>query len=135
MVADCRRKAPAEACGILGGKDHRVKSVLPLTNIASDRQRRYEVDPEEQAAVMEKIWGEGDGLVGIYHSHPNSKAYPSETDLEMAFYPEAFYVIVSLAQPAGRDPDIRCYQLPPSPKLNQASGCIIEVPVVVDEDH
>jgi len=47
----------------------------------------------------------GEGLVGIYHSHTGSAAYPSQTDVNLAAYPDAVYVIVSLEDP--QNPDVR----------------------------
>jgi [CysO sulfur-carrier protein]-S-L-cysteine hydrolase len=38
-------------------------------------------------------------LVGIFHSHTFTEAYPSRTDVELAAYPEATYLILSLADP------------------------------------
>jgi proteasome lid subunit RPN8/RPN11 len=38
----------------------------------------------------------GQSMIGIYHSHPRSAPYPSPTDVAMAFYPDAFYFIISL---------------------------------------
>jgi len=47
--------------------------------------------------------------VAIYHSHPTSPPYPSQTDLELAFYPEALYLIVSLVEP--RHPVVRAFRI------------------------
>ena len=46
---------------------------------------------------MRGIRQRGEAMLGIYHSHPRTAAYPSPTDVEMAFYPEAIYFIISLA--------------------------------------
>ena len=45
---------------------------------------------------MRRIRESGQALLGVYHSHPRTAAYPSASDVEMAFYPEAFYFIISL---------------------------------------
>jgi proteasome lid subunit RPN8/RPN11 len=45
---------------------------------------------------MRRIRESGQTLLGVYHSHPRTPAYPSASDVEMAFYPEAFYFIISL---------------------------------------
>ena len=66
----------------------------------------YEMDPAEQFRVMKDIRQAGQALVGIFHSHTESPAYPSGIDVERAYwpgtlfpnYPEALYVIVSLRE-------------------------------------
>jgi proteasome lid subunit RPN8/RPN11 len=65
----------------------------------------YLMDPQEQFRVMKEIRQEGMELVGIYHSHTESRAYPSGTDVGLAYYPEAVYLIVTLMdrkKPAAR---------------------------------
>jgi proteasome lid subunit RPN8/RPN11 len=57
---------------------------------------------------MNAIDDAGLDLVGIYHSHTSSPAYPSRTDAEQAFWPDAVYVIVSLAEP---EADVRGYRI------------------------
>ncbi len=49
--------------------------------------------------VMRQIDEQRWELLGIYHSHTHTEAFPSPTDLELAFYPEAVYLIVSLQDP------------------------------------
>jgi proteasome lid subunit RPN8/RPN11 len=96
MLAHCRREAPNEACGLLSGRDGRVSGVWPTRNrLASPTE--YVIDPDDQFAVMRAIRAAGDQLLAIYHSHPQTQAYPSPRDVARAFYPEAAYVIVSLA--------------------------------------
>lgn len=52
---------------------------------------------------------QGMEIVAIYHSHPVSPAYPSQTDLDLAFWPEAVYIICSLADPDS--PVVRGFRL------------------------
>ncbi len=69
----------------------------------------YVMDPREQLRMMDAIDEAGDDLLAIYHSHTRSAAYPSRTDVELAFYPDTLYLIVSIAD---RDaPDIRAVRL------------------------
>lgn len=95
ILEHCRREAPLEACGILSGREGVVSRVYPMTNVEQSPYR-YLMAPEEQFRVMGEVWSRGEELVGIYHSHPASEAYPSPRDVDMAYYPECFYVIVSL---------------------------------------
>ncbi len=95
MVNHCRREFPHEACGILAGGGDAVEKVYPMTN-AEPGPAFYLMDPAEQFRVMKEMRHAGRELVGIYHSHTGSPAFPSATDVELAYYPEAVYVIVSL---------------------------------------
>lgn len=96
VIAHARFHAPEEACGILAGDDHGVvKRVFVMQN-ADRSETTYMMDSREQFEVFDKIRSEGLQLLAIFHSHPQSEAYPSARDLELAFYPEAYYLIVSL---------------------------------------
>jgi proteasome lid subunit RPN8/RPN11 len=69
----------------------------------------YVMDPREQLRIMDEIDDSGWDLLAIYHSHTRSAAYPSRTDVELAFYPDTAYLIVSLAD---RDrPEVRAFRL------------------------
>lgn len=57
---------------------------------------RYSISPQEQMRVFEYLEKESLEMIGIYHSHPHTLAYPSETDVKMAFYPEVSSIIISL---------------------------------------
>ena len=57
----------------------------------------YRLDGTEQLKVFDEMDGNGWTLWAIYHSHTHSEAYPSETDRRLAFYPEAKYLLLSLA--------------------------------------
>ncbi len=108
MIRHARREYPNEACGLLAGKDGRVEKVYGMTN-ADHSPVTYRLDPEEQYRAFTEIEEEGWELLAIYHSHSHSPAYPSATDLELAFYPDCFYLIISLAD---RDqPTIRAFRI------------------------
>jgi proteasome lid subunit RPN8/RPN11 len=47
-------------------------------------------------------------LGAIYHSHTRTEPYPSQTDVNLAFYPDALYIIVGLAQ---AEPDVRAFTI------------------------
>ena len=86
---------PNEACGLLAGNG-RVEHFYPMTN-ADHSPLTYRLDPREQIRVFGEIEDRGWDLAGIVHSHTHTEAYPSPTDRAQAFYPEAAYVLVSLA--------------------------------------
>ncbi|HSB08987.1 MAG TPA: M67 family metallopeptidase [Blastocatellia bacterium] len=91
-----RRTNPAECCGLLSGRDGSITDIHPIRNDSDKPETRYFATPEELFAAMRRIRESGQTLLGVYHSHPRTPAYPSPSDVEMAFYPEAFYFIISL---------------------------------------
>lgn len=67
------------------------------------------MEPKEQFRVFKEMREKGLELLGIYHSHVSTRAYPSFHDVEMAFYPEALYLIISLED--FDHPDIRAFEI------------------------
>ena len=96
IIAQSKKEFPNECCGILAGKGERVEKVYEMMN-AQKSPQVYFMSSKEQLKVMKEIRNLGLEMAGIYHSHVASPARPSAHDIEMAFYPEASYVIVSLA--------------------------------------
>lgn len=88
--------SPNECCGLLGGKGEILLDYYPLTNQAETPERNYFAAPDEIFEVMRRMRERGQQHLGIYHSHPHSEAYPSRTDIEMAFYPQTVNFIMSL---------------------------------------
>ncbi|MEW6126653.1 MAG: M67 family metallopeptidase [Acidobacteriota bacterium] len=91
--------APNECCGLLGGRGDKIASTYPLANVAEKPCTRYFAAPEALFKAMRQIREAGEEMLGIYHSHPRSPAFPSRVDVEMAFYPDAIYFIISLLNP------------------------------------
>lgn len=108
MIAHAREESPNEACGLLAGKEERVVKLYRCTSIEKSPYR-YVINPKEQLKIMREMDEKGWELLGIYHSHTFTAAYPSRTDVEMAFYPDALYFIVSLVDPKG--PAIRAFRI------------------------
>jgi [CysO sulfur-carrier protein]-S-L-cysteine hydrolase len=90
------QSTPHECCGLLSGKDNLIIDMHPLRNEAHSPLTNYFASPEDMFKAMRRMREAGHEMLGIYHSHPRSKAYPSPTDVKMAFYPEAIYFIISL---------------------------------------
>src|SRR5215469_8207549 len=88
---------PEECCGLLAGDGEVISYVYRLHNEADRPETRYFASPEDLFAAMKGMRQEGLEMMGIYHSHPNSPAYPSTSDVELAFYSDCVYFIVSLA--------------------------------------
>lgn len=120
MISHCREVYPSEACGILAGKDGRVHKVYRMTN-AENSAVSYLMDSREQLAVMKELSNQGLDITAIYHSHPYADALPSPKDIDLAFYDDPFYVIVSLAH---KDPLIRAFEI--------KNGIVKEVEILTD---
>lgn len=99
MIAHCRAGYPNEACGILAGKEGKVKNIYRMKNIENSPVS-YMMDPLEQFKVMKEMRAEGLSMIAIFHSHPCASAYPSAKDVSLAFYDDVVYIIVSLAEDA-----------------------------------
>jgi proteasome lid subunit RPN8/RPN11 len=99
IVEHARRDAPRECCGIIAGRAGVPVHLYPTRNIA-EGTALYEIDPAELIELeFHTMPAAETELVAIYHSHPVSPAYPSPTDIALAFWPDAVYVICSLAAP------------------------------------
>lgn len=97
-----RRDYPLEACGFLFGQSRdnaiTVFNVIPAVNSApvETRTRAYRIDSRhwmraERQALQQRLT-----IIGIYHSHPDALAVPSQTDID-ALWPNVIYLIT----PAG----------------------------------
>ncbi len=110
MVEHARRDLPNECCGLVGGIDGTATTVYPIRN-EFESPLRYKLDSRDQLRVQEKeMRGAGEEVVGIYHSHTKSAAYPSQTDVnEAVIWPEPMYLIISLADSTA--PEVKGYWL------------------------
>lgn len=96
VIDHARACSPEEACGILAGDpEGNIQRVFCMEN-AEHSSTFYTMDSGEQFRVFDEIRREELDLVAIFHSHPHSPAMPSMQDLELAFYPDSVYLIVSL---------------------------------------
>lgn len=108
MLAHARAQAPLEACGILGGRAGRPERFYPTPN-AEQSPVRYSIAPADLFRVTRDVDRQGLDLAAIFHSHPATEAYPSATDVRLAYYPDAVYLILSLADPA--NPVLRGFRI------------------------
>jgi len=107
MIAHSKDEAPYEACGVIAGKGGRAVKLYRTAN-AEHSKTTYRLEPEEQYKIFIEMEEKGWELWAIYHSHPAFPPYPSARDIEMAYFPEALYLIVSLAQ---EEPEIRAFRI------------------------
>ena len=107
VIAHARADAPNECCGMIASRDGEAVAVHRARNRAAS-PLRYEIDGMEQYKIQSAIEDAGLELGAIYHSHTRSAPEPSQTDINLAFYPEALYVIVGLEH---GEPDVRAWSI------------------------
>ncbi len=107
MIAHAREEAPNECCGMIAVEDRRAVKLYRATNAAAS-PLRYEVEPHDQYRIEMAIDDAGWELGAIYHSHTRSAPVPSQTDINLAFHPDAVYLIVGVA---GNEPDVRAFSI------------------------
>jgi [CysO sulfur-carrier protein]-S-L-cysteine hydrolase len=123
IVAHSLEDAPNECCGLLAGADGEARTLHRARN-EFESPLRYNVHPLDLLRITTEISDAGEELVGIYHSHTRSEAYPSQTDVNLAEnWPDPLYLICSVADP--ENPVVRAYSL--------RDAAIAEVPLEVSE--
>jgi [CysO sulfur-carrier protein]-S-L-cysteine hydrolase len=119
IVEHARRDYPNEACGLIVGSASAAAGGQALrfvpTRNAAKSPLRYEIDSIELLAVTLEADKNDEEFWGIVHSHTHTAARPSPTDVGLAFYPDALYVLISLAEseadPATGGPGIRAWRI------------------------
>jgi len=101
IVAQARTEYPNEACGLIVGDaaaadGGRALRYQPTRNKAASPSR-YEIDPADLLRLTIETDDADEVFWGIVHSHTHSPAVPSPTDIGLAFYPDALYLLVSLS--------------------------------------
>ena len=115
ITAHARRDSPRECCGLLIGTDAEITEAVPATNVADDPLRRYEISPIDHLAQIRRCrelastQAVAIGILGAYHSHPQSPPSPSPTDLEQAF--EEFIYVIAGPVSGARPIETRAYRL------------------------
>ena len=114
ILAHCYDGLPQEACGLLGGPVDtageslgEVSVIYPCAN-SDQSARTYTVDSRDLLQAMRDAESRGEELVGVWHSHTHTDAYPSDTDVRQAMEPGWIYAIVSLKH---ADPVLRAYRI------------------------
>lgn len=110
MVAACLDAWPLEACGLFAGSETEVATALacyPAHN-AAQSSRVYTVEPKDLLQADRQAEAAGMGLLGVWHSHTHTDAYPSPTDVGQAPDPGWHYALVSLRD---SHPVVRSYRI------------------------
>ena len=108
MIAHARADAPNECCGIIAGKDGLPMRLYRAIN-AEASPYRYSVDAKDLLRIHRDADSNGWDFLVIYHSHTHTEAYPSPTDVRLATWPDAYYVLVSLMDEAV--PVVRAFRI------------------------
>jgi proteasome lid subunit RPN8/RPN11 len=117
IIAHAREAAPRECCGLLLGSADRIEASVRTRNLAPE-PTRFLIDPKGHIDGRRHARERGLDVVGFYHSHARSAAFPSERDRDEAGYPDHLYMIVSLREPS----EARLFRL--------TAGNFVEVPFV-----
>jgi len=108
MIAHALENDSIECCGVLAGTGGKFEKLFRMTNIENSPYR-FSWDSKE----LIKVWNEMESNDwehrGVYHSHTHSEAYPSSTDVRLAAWPEAYYIIVTLMDK--ENPSIRVFRI------------------------
>ena len=108
IIDHCLTWYPNEACGIIAGRDDQVLKLYLMKN-AEPSPVSYFMDPTEQFKAMKEMRSESLTMLGIFHSHPQSPAYPSPRDVSLAFYDDVIYIIVGLVE--NKEPDVNGFEI------------------------
>jgi len=122
IIGHCLRGLPDEACGLLGGDPQAgvVVRSYPTRNVAASA-KLYTVDPGDHLRADRDAEERGLEIIGVFHSHTHTDAYPSPTDVAQAPDPAWHYVVVSLRD---THPTVRSYRI--------QGDLVDEEPVVVE---
>jgi [CysO sulfur-carrier protein]-S-L-cysteine hydrolase len=108
IVAHAREDAPNECCGLIAGADGLATRVYRARNEFAS-PTRFNVHPQDLIRITTEIEDGREELVGIYHSHPRSEAFPSQTDVNLAAnWPDPLWLICSLAD---SEPVVRAFSI------------------------
>lgn len=119
MIQHARRDYPNECCGVIAGKEGKAVRIYPTCN-EEKSPVRYRIPAQELFEALKDIESRSWYLIGMYHSHTHTEAYPSPTDVRLAFWPETLYLIVSLTPPS---PTVRAFRI--------VEGAITEIDIEI----
>ena len=95
MTAHALEDDSIECCGVLAGTNGTFLKLFRMTNVENSPYR-FSWDSRELISAWNEMEDNGWEHRGVYHSHTHSEAYPSSTDIRLAAWPEAYYIIISL---------------------------------------
>ncbi len=119
MIDDARAGYPNESCGLILGDavaaaEGRALRFEPTRNAAASPYR-YEIHPDDLYRLSVAADEADEVFWGIVHSHTHTQAVPSPTDVGLALYPDALYILVSLSgdesHPMAGTPSVRAWRI------------------------
>ena len=122
IVAQAQLGFPNEICGILSGTAGRVEVVHKARNVAPTPRIRFAMDPRDILEITDSIDAARMDLLGFYHSHTHTQAYPSPTDVAdwpARWYHDALLLICSLMEPDR--PNLRAFQVDEAGHITEAT--------------
>ena len=119
IIAQARAESLNEACGLVIGSAPAASGGIALRYVACRNAAaspvRYTIHPDDLVRLAVATDDADEIFWGIVHSHVRSAAVPSPTDIGLAFYPDALYLLVSLADdetdPATGAPSLRAWRI------------------------
>jgi proteasome lid subunit RPN8/RPN11 len=126
ILEQSRVEYPDECCGVILGPvgSDKALRLKPMIN-AAHSPTFYEFDPKDLLALYREVDDNDEEIVVIYHSHTETGAYPSRTDIAYAGEPGAHYVLVSTRKEIATTPEFRSYRI--------IDGIVTEEPVTILE--
>ena len=131
IIADARAAYPNESCGLIIGSGPAATGGVALryepTRNKAASPYRYEIDPDDLYRLTVATDDADEVFWGIVHSHTHTPAVPSPTDIGLAFYPDALYLLVSLSETEADsttgEPGVRAWRI--------LDGLVHEIDLVV----
>ena len=126
ILEQSRAEYPDEACGVILGPvgSGRATRMKPMIN-AAHSPTFYEFDPKDLLALYSEVDDLDQEIVVIYHSHTDTEAHPSRTDIAYAGEPGAHYVLVSTREEIAPETEFRSFRI--------ADGVVTEESVVITD--
>lgn len=95
LLAEAAASPEREVCGLLFGTPERIDAALPCRNVADIPACTFEIDPQALITAHKVARAGGPQIIGCYHSHPNGRPEPSETDRAIAEGNDWLWAIVA----------------------------------------
>lgn len=126
ILDQSRAEYPDEACGVILGNlgSDRATRLKAMIN-AAHSPTFYEFDPKDLLALYREVDELDEEIVVIYHSHTDTEAFPSRTDIAYAGEPGAHYVLVSTREEIAPETEFRSFRI--------IDGVVTEEPVVITQ--
>ena len=125
ILAQARAEYPNEACGVIIGRNGIAERLKPMFNAAAS-PTFYEFDPKDLLALYREVDDNDEEIIVIYHSHTETEAYPSRTDISYAVFCLKKKILVSTREEIAPATEFRSYRI--------IDGAVTEEPVEIIAD-